>query len=246
MAFGNEGNNRVQKINVYSNYKMGNSDSKVDPSQLNFTMWNGNLLKMQISPLKQSNDGTIAYDHENGGALHLTYQKAWLLYQEICCFQNGAKAVGVNTNKGLVTVTDGEAEGFPPGTYVIIRLLDGNGTVTSSYSYEMNKTNYAIRDFNTESGEFSRQMYEEMELEQLKVMLKSFYEAMTNATAYSVANVIDSSLLYKVTKPVEAIADKLGVEYKSNKGGGGYTKSTSIFDRDTKSFKQGNMSDIDM
>lgn len=246
MAFGNEGNNKPAKLNVYSNYKMGNSDSKVDPSQLNFTMWNGNLLKVQISPLKPSNDGTVAYDHENGGALHLTYQKAWLLYNEICAFQQGVKAVGVNTNKGLLTVTDGEAEGFPPGIYVIIRLIDGQGAVTSSYSYEMNNGNYAIRDFNAETGEFAREMYKEMELEQFKIMLRTFYEAMSNATAYSVASVIDSSLLYKVSKPIDAIAEKLGVEVKSNKGGGSYSKSTSIFDRDSKSFKQGSMSDIDM
>ena len=104
----------------------------------------------------------------------------------------------------------------------IIRNLDAqSGEVVSSYSYEINGSNYyTIRNFNEQDSSFDREMYAALEIEAVLDLLESFYRSSDYAMAYSVVD----ALKYDFTRTgnsLNAIKDKLGITSNGKSGGNG-------------------------
>ena len=86
MALGtqNSSNKNQSNVNVYSPYKMSNTEG-IDPSAINFTFCL-NMLKIGISPKKPGDQ--IAFDHEKAIECFLTNSKAVILIKEIDALLN--------------------------------------------------------------------------------------------------------------------------------------------------------------
>lgn len=221
MALGDTYNNNEKKKyseQVYSNYRFSNIESPVDKTVLTFGYWN-KLLKIAIAPKKETSDGSVAYDYDNAGAVYLTHTKALILHNEIIKFledyKNGSapKNVGVNSgDKGLIYICNGE-EFNAAGPCLVIRKIDEKGNSTSTFVYEFKRnTHQAILNYEEKGGKFESRIYELIEIEQLATQLKSYYESMTMAIAYSVNEQLkyDNS---RINTKLKIIGEKLGVEF---------------------------------
>lgn len=228
----NSNNNKNYSPTVYSAYKFNNADSKVDPTTLAPSFWNG-MLKLSIAPKKETNNGEIAFDYEQSISLYLTHTKARLLLEEIEEFQrnpNMYKNVGVSSGSGLISLSNGSEFGVNSLILVIRKLNPESGQVESSMAYEFKQDyHYTIRDFEESTVGFSKVFYESIELEQFKTLLKSYYEAMTGAVAYSIIDNLKYDTSRFNTK-IDLMMDKLGIEKKTNYSNNSSKSSSSIFD----------------
>lgn len=243
MALGNYDNNKKEQYTpvYYSEYGTGNPEG-VDPSALSYTFYS-RMLKLSISPLKMNNGDKIAYDHDNAAVAWLTHTKARMLYDQIQRVLAGEiNNGGVSTGKeGLVRFCDGKELGT--NNYcLIINKINESGEVTSSYAYEFKmKYHYAIDNYNPKDSSHKKHYYDLIEINQLLDLLKSYYESMTGATAYSVMDGMRFSTNASSTK-LDLVMSKLGVEYKngmssrSSMGGG-----KSFFDNGSSSDNGRNM-----
>lgn len=230
MALGNYDNNKKEQyIPVYySEYGTGNSEG-VDPSSLSYTFYN-RMLKISISPLKVNNGDKIAYDHENATSVYLTHTKARMFHDEILKVLNGTtNNGGVSSGKdGLIRFCDGKELGVNNYCLIINKVNSETGEVTSSYAYEFkSKYHYAIENFDPNNSSHKKAYYDDIEVKQLLDLLRTYYEAMTGAQAYSTLDAfrfINNSTSTKI----DLIMSKLGVEYKS--GMTSRTSSRSYFD----------------
>ena len=69
----NEKKNYSPSLN--SGYRFSNPDSTIDKTSLTFAFWN-KLLKVSIAPKKETENGEIAFDHENAGSVYLSHTKS--------------------------------------------------------------------------------------------------------------------------------------------------------------------------
>lgn len=244
------GNNKKNNsIMVYSNYNMTNPVSEVDATALSSSFFN-KLLKLTISPKKQgSSEERPEWDDDNSISIYLTHTKARTFYNEICLFQENPEQfsnVGVNSGAGLVSLSNGRELGTNNPCLIIRKLNGETGEVESSYAYEFKQNyHYSIRNFSQEDLEFDKSYYMDMEIEQLKTLLKTYFESMTNAVAYSILENEKYNNSRMNTK-LDSIAEKLGIEYK-----GGNSKSSkssnSIFNskEPRNNFNSGTIDDIE-
>ena len=217
-------NKKEYSPTVYSGYRFSNIESNADKSRLSFSMQNG-FLKIIIEPKIEGDE--IKFDKDNAGDCYLTHTKARMLCNEISCFMksNGEiKSAGVSSGVGIITIESGEEYGCGP--CLVIRKVDEEGRVVSSYLYEFRKNfTFSIRNFNDKTKDFDKVYddYSNIEIEQFQVVLSQFADAMANATAYSVVNAMKYTTNGMVKK-IDAIADKMGVSFKKqsyNSGSGG-------------------------
>lgn len=251
MALGNYNSNKNEKKNyspmVYSGYGMANPESTVDPSKLSASFWN-NMLKLSISPRKQTNDPSIiAYDNDNSIAIYLTHTKANMLYQEICKFEENPDLYqnqGVASGEGLIYISNGKEFGVNCPCIVIKKIDSATGECKSSYAYQVKKDyHYSIRNYDQTSNEFDKVFYNSIEIDEIKILLKSYYEAMTAAIAYSV---IDNAKydFSRVNTKIELIGEKVGVDFIRKNGNN--KSSTSIFNtKEPRNFSTSTIDDIE-
>lgn len=242
----NTNNNKNYSPTVYSVYKFNNAESKIDPTTLAPSFWNG-MLKLTIAPKKETNNGEIAFDYDQSVSMYLTHTKARLLLEEIEEFQKNPdvyKNVGVSSGSGLISLTNGSEFGVNSLLLVIRKLNAETGQVENSIAYEFKQEyHYTIRDFDESSVDFSKVFYDTIELEQFKTLLKSYYEAMTGAVAYSVIDNLKYDTSRMNTK-LDLMMDKLGIERKGNYSN---KSSNSIFDNKesrTNNYKNASMDDL--
>lgn len=217
MALGNYDNNKRDKQYMpvyYSEYGTGNKDG-IDPSALSYTFYN-RMIKLSISPLKMNNGDKISYDHENAAVVWITHTKARMLYKAIQKVLSGEiENGGINTgNEGLVIFTNGKELGI--NNYcLIINKINESGEVLSSYAYEFkSKHHFSVENYSSKDSSHKKYYHNELEVEQLLDVLKSYYEAMTGAMAYSVMDGMRFNSNSNNTK-LDLIMSKLGVEYKT-------------------------------
>lgn len=229
----NQNETKKYSPTVYSQYKMSNiGENCIDPSCINFTFWNSTL-KISIAPKKQTNGDEVAFDYENDIAIYLNHTKARILYEEICKFQEDPvkyNSSGVPSGSGLITISNGKEFGVDCPC-IVIRKTDEAGIPVSSYAYQIkNDYHFSIRNYDDKNGTFDKVTsdYTQLELEQIKTLLKTYYEAMTGAMAYSV---IDQNKYEagRTSTKLDQIAAKLGVQFNNSKSGGGFKSSTSVF-----------------
>lgn len=221
MALGqnNYNNSNKQYPTVYSNYSMSNTESEIEKSRLSFTFWN-NMLKISIAPMKPStNPNEISFDNDNAGSIYINHIKAKLLYDAINEFQTRGCTgnVGVNSGKGVITISDG-AEFNKKTICVGIYLVNQETCIAeSSYAYEFKNDYYfRLNSYEYDTGKFEKFMDNNMEIELLKAILISYYEAMSMSMAYSVvhATSFDKN---KMESRVESIMSHLGIEFGKSK-----------------------------
>lgn len=229
----NYNNNKKQySPRVYSQYRMSNTESTVDATSLNPSFWN-NMLVLSISPKKETSDGSIAFDHENAAAIYLSHTKARLLYEEICTFQENPDMysnVGVSSGAGLITLSNGKEYGVNCPLIIVSKINGESGQIESSYAYQLKEDyHYSVRNFDKDTSEFDKIYHNNIELEQIKTLLMSYYESMTGAFAYSVIDNMKYDMS-RINTKLDSCAEKLGVEYK---GKGNYSNkpSGSMFDK---------------
>lgn len=235
MALGDTYNNNEKKNyspSVTSGYRFSNPDSPIDKTSLSFSYWN-KLLKVAIAPKKETEDGSIAFDHDNAGAVFLHHTKALIFYHEIIRFLeeyragNAPKNVGVSSgSEGLIYICDG-TEFNAEGPCLVLRKIDDKGNSTSTYVYEFRKgVHSSVINYTEKDASFESRFYNELEIEQFATLLKSYYESMTMATAYSIqeAGKYDAS---RMNTKLKVIGEKLGVEF-NKQGGNEKTRTTNL------------------
>lgn len=238
MALGTNYNNNKKssgtELTVYSNYRVTNTQSEVDKTSLSFYHWNGMLAISLCPAIPNANDDTIKFDRDNAITIYLSVFKAALLSREIEKFNMGdATNVGVSTRSGIITITTGEEFGST-SPVLIIRKIDENGNILSSYAYEIRKNyHYAINNF-TESASggvesFEKKFYDDIELDLIKMQLDEYVRSMTMSVAYSCQSAAmrrDNRLEYKINE----IAKALHVEFGNGSSGGNGGFKSSYFD----------------
>lgn len=245
----NNNNNKNYSPTVYSGYKFNNAESKVDATTLAPSFWNS-MLKIMIAPRKETNNGDVSFDFEQGVAMYLTHTKARLLYLEIEEFQKNPEAyknVGVDSGNGLISLSNG-AEFGVNGQFIIIRKINAeSGELEASIAYDFKQDyHYSIRNFDEKTSDFDKIYHNDLELEQFKTLLRTYYEAMTGALAYSMIDNMkyDNS---RINTKVDLLMDKLGIEKKSGHYNNSNKSSNSLFsNREGKntSFQNSSMDDI--
>lgn len=245
MALGDTYNNNEKKNyqpSVTAGYRFSNIESTIDKTSLSFSFWN-KLLKVSIAPKKETEGDTIAFDHENAGSVYLSHTKALILYKEIMNFLemykkgNAPKNVGVSTgSEGLLYISNGE-EFNANGPCLVLRKTDEKGHPTSTFVYEFRRNTHAsIVNYVEKTASFDSNVYDTLEIEQFANLLKSYYESMTMAIAYSIqeAGKYDNS---RMNTKLKIIGEKLGVEF--GKPGTGFQKSSN-----TSFFNSSNASNV--
>lgn len=223
--------NTVYDPSVYSPYKMNNAEGTVDKTCISFTFWN-NSLKVTIAPKKQSSDGQVFFDYENGTSIYLNHTKARILAEEMKKFLSDPVTYdnsGVPSGQGLITISRG-TEFNSPSPLIIIRKVAENGEIMSSFAYETKSDYYfAVRGY-TEKGDFEKdtQSYQNLEILQFITLLEEFYKASTCAVAYTVID----QMKYEHNRQrtvLNSIASKLGVDYNGGGNNGARRYSSSSY-----------------
>ncbi len=245
MSLGSYNNKKKDYSPVtYSPVRFYNSESKVDPTSMSFSFWKS-LLKISIAPYQQNqNEGSYpSIDKDSSIDIYLSPMKAKQLL--LCCerFQKNPSEftnIGVNTNKGIIYLTNGVSEFNTDSTFVVIKIVDPeSGNITSAITYEFNKEFYAITDYTGGSNFNKNYDYSTwIEFEMFKTVLKSYVESANCAIA---ATVIDNNKfdVSRLTSRISSIQEKLGIQF--NGGGnssGGYAKS--YFDNNSGSSSSSN------
>lgn len=250
MALGQKYDNNKKNFDptLYSEYKLYNSEG-IDPSALSFKFWN-RMLCISISPKKDGTGDQITYDHENSGKIYLTYIKAKMLYDEMEAFMKNAsefKNRGVTTNSGgLISISNGVEFGIN-NPVLTIQKFSESGELEASYAYEFkSEHNYAVRNMDAKNpSNFEKVFYSNIELELFLIILKDYVHAMNGAIAYSVQEYgkYDQS---RMNTKLEAIAEKLGVEFKSASNAKTGYKSSSMFDKAPgKTYSNASLEDLE-
>lgn len=249
MALGNyNNNNKNEYLPVYySQYGAGNKDG-IDPSAIGYNFYN-RMLKVTISPLKVDSGDKVSYDHDNAAVVWLTHTKARMFYDQILKvlngeIENGGVPTGVD---GIIRFSNGKELGINNYCIIINKVDPDTGAVLSAYAYEFKaKHHFAAQNFNPKDSSYKKQYYNDLEVMQLLDLLKTYYEAMTGAVAYSVMDGMRFSTNTNNTK-VDLIMSKLGIDYKP----GTTSRSSSYFDKnDTpsdngRSMRSATMDDLD-
>lgn len=239
MALGDTYNNNKKDYEgknsptVYSKFSWSNTESKIDPSRLSPTFWNG-MLKLAIAPLKpNSNPDIIEFDHENAGAVYLTHIKAKMLADEITLFLSNMEAYknqGVTSGSGLVSISNGKELAGALTPCLIIRSIDESGKSVASFLYEFKSDyHYSIRNYNEKDASFDKFYNVNLEIEMLRDLLLEYHISMSGALAYSVLE-FGKYEAGRTTAKLDGIAEKLGVSTNTNNKKS-YSKNTSAFDK---------------
>lgn len=249
MALGDTYNNNEKKNyspSVISGYRFSNIDSNIDKTSLSFTFWN-KLLKISIAPKKQTEGDIIAFDYDNAGSVYLSHNKAFIFYKEIIKFMkeyqegNSASNVGVNSGKeGLIYICDGK-EFKGEGPCLVIRKINESGQCTSTFVYEFRRgVHSSVVNYVEKTSEFESNFYDLIEIELFAELLKSYYESMTMAIAYSIQETgkYDAS---RMNTKLKIIGEKLGIEFKGqNSNNGNRVVNNSYFSSAKTSTNQSN------
>lgn len=238
MALGDTYNNNERKNyspSVSAAYRFSHPESTIDKTSLSFSYWN-KLLKVSIAPKKETEGDTIAFDHDNAGSVYLSHTKALMLHKEMVNFleqyKKGAAPANVGVSagaEGLIYICDGK-EFSAEGPCLVIRKIDEDGNCTSTFVYEFRRdVHSSVVNYKEKTKSFDSNKYELLEIEQIINLLKSYYEAMTMAVAYSIqeTNKYDNS---RMNTKLKIIGEKLGVEFnKPGDNNRGRTANTSYF-----------------
>lgn len=247
MPYGNYNNNQKQsqvfEPTVYSQYRFNNGSSTIDKTCLTTQYWK-NALRISICPRNpDSPDDAPTFDMKNGISVYLNHTKARILYHELCGFMSDPEKYdnhGVDSGSGLITFSTGKEFGSK-NPMIIIRKIDENGNISSSFGYEVKgEYHYSVCGFSETNKDFTRKYYPDLELEQLKDVLRTYFESMTYAVAYSVVEQ-ERYEFNRIDRKLNRIGEKLGLDLSA--GQSQRSSSTSFFSQSGGSSSNGGSSD---
>jgi len=220
-------NQEAWRPSVYSGLSFFNPTSKIDKTSLSFSMWQTTLC-IRIAPAIESGTNEAPkYDYKNSVAIFLTPIKAHLFAEIMKNFKNNPDQYnnhGINSPNAIITIDKPDTFGHPEcGPVISIRKVNEEGNVELGYSYECSRENQtAIVGFNVESPkDFKKntEIFKDIEFDAIITQLEAYYEAMTNATAFSV--------VHNLYPFLDKIAIKLGVDLSgSRRSTGGFFNNT--------------------
>lgn len=258
MSFGqNYNNNNDDKKKsgreVYGDLKFYHPEAEVDPGALSYSFWNG-MMKISISPVDKStlNSSQPKYDHKNAGVIYLRPFQAYILAQEFKNVIAGQPQLnaGVSnlSNDAVIFVCSGSEFGVA-SPCLAIRKIDENGNIPSTYVYQFKTNYYAVRNFDTDTKDFEKYFYENLELVMFMQTVEDFARSMNGAQAFANAHYGRFDMSRTQTK-LDSIAEKLGITYSNGDNKGGYgKKQSSIFEnKETRQthFEVADPDDFDM
>lgn len=231
-AFGSYGNQNQVSPTLYG-FSLFNKESTIDKTMMSFSMWK-TTIKLAIYPLIESDDDQIKYDRKNGIAIYLTPQKAMMFAQILRDFRDKWQTEdlekvdnsGIVSGQSLIAICSPHFFKKDPkttGPSIIIRRVTEDGHVEASYAYECRVNFYnAIKDYDEKTGKYKQDFdrFNNVEIDSIIMQLETYFSAMTNSVAFTVAESLYPTL--------DKIASKLGVDLNSNYNGGQY-KSNSYF-----------------
>jgi|GEM_PF-1624294 len=234
MALGTYSNKSSQKKNyspeTYSQVRFFNPDSKVDPSAMSFSYWRG-LMKISLSPIKVAQGSSPEIDRDNVTEIYLSPIKALLFLLYVEAFKKDPSLYansGVTTNKGIIYITNGKSEfNMTEDTaFIVVKLVDESGNVTSSIAYEFGKSGYfGITDYNGGTNFQKNYDYADtIELDMFIKTLASYVSSANNAIAGSVAEAMHYDI-NSIKSKLTSIQESLGIE--TNKSYGNAPKSNA-------------------
>ena len=219
---------------VYSPVSFKNSENfKIEGSELSFKFWK-RLLCIQISPMneRKPGDAYATFDHKNNISIFLTHVKARLLYKAILAMLKDDSIPDVSVNSGatgLITFSNGKEFGVDHYMMIIRNVNPDEGTVVESYSYEITGSGYNyITNYNEQTGEHNRVLYETLEIECILDVLEQFIKSVNYATAYSVVDSLQYDFA-RVNNGVDLLLENSGLSRKQNKTNGN-ARAKSFFD----------------
>lgn len=237
----NQGNGNkytVADTTTYSDYRMNNAESTIDPSCLAPRFWKQSLC-LSIYPRKNTGNDEVAFDTDNGVTIYLSHTKARMLANELRKFIENPvdnNSCGVHSGSAVVTISNGVE--FGKNTPVLtIRKLDENGNVVSAFSYEFKQNYFSIKNYDGRNYNSDYESYKNIEIEQLITLLEEFVKASTKAVAASVHS--SAFTLGRMDNKINEIAAQLGVETNSSSSSRKFGNS-SYFDKMARS--NGNVS----
>ena len=242
-----DGNNKYEAPTVYAPVRFRNPEATTDPSELSFSFWK-NMLKVVISPKleERAGDQYVMYDHnsQNNASILLSPMKAKMFHDDIIHMMedDGIDSTGVTSGaSGLITFSNGKEFGVD-GYMLVIRKLDENGNVQSSYSYQFNKPEYyfSVRNYNESSHDYDRISHDNMEINYFLQLLEDFSNSQNFAYAYS--NIDAGRFNFgRINTKIEMVMDKLGIENKPSNNN--YNNRNSFFNNQKAGNNAVNMSD---
>lgn len=243
MSLGNF-NSNVKKKNyspiTYSNFKLYNGESKVDPTCLNFAFWNG-LMRISITPIAMKQDSTPKLEKESSVDFYIGPNKAkmFLYYlKEFKTNQDKYINVGIGTNKGILYLTNGKNEFGVESMFIVIKLIDfPNNKIIAEAAYEFNTNIFGITNFKDQNLKFDKN-YDFAKFAEIDMLIDIMTSYINSASYAYAATVIDANKFdtSRINTKINSIQEKLGIDYKKTS----YGTSQSYWDSDTSSNKTSN------
>lgn len=216
---GNKDNGQKEAFRptVYSSVSLQNPTGKVEKSRLGISYWKGLMkLSFAIPKANDNNSEFTSWDMDNAQIAYLTPHKALILAKGIERVIDGTdKNYGVTTKNGILFVGKGDEIGISKDEYVlIIQDVDSNGVVTASSAYEFNTDfHFGIHNYDSKKMSFDKEVASSIfELNIFKDNLIAFANATNNAVAAAVCDSWQVACGNFITKKLDAISDKLGIE----------------------------------
>jgi hypothetical protein len=217
---GFQGSNESRFSPTVYGYSFSNSESVVDKSNIQFSMWK-TTIKISISPLIDTGTNEWRVDRKNAISAYLIPAKAMMFANILKRYKEDPEKYnnwGVASGSAYISVINPksikpDAEGF---AIINIRRISTEGVVEASYSYEVKAggTYNAVIGFDEKKGTFSQDFdtYAATELDLIAIQLMQYAKAMSNAVAFTVTN---NQYDY-----LDKIAQKVGADFS-----GGYAKT---------------------
>lgn len=222
MSFGkNYNNENKQPVQVtYTPMSFSNPESPLSKSRLSFSYLN-RLLKVSIAMRnnENTNDNYATYDTDNEKVVYVSHTKAHTLLNAIKEMEENDDIhnVCIETNYGLLLVSDGSEFGSSSPCIAIITVDDNKNFETTIYQ---TKSNYykSVSNYTAGDSTFTEKFHNSIELDEFKNLLAQY----VNASTYAIASTVMEAGMYKrnaMNERIYAIAEKVGA-ITSNKGGG--------------------------
>lgn len=224
MAFNTYNNNQQDRrptVQTFTPITFSNPESKVCQSRFSVSYFN-NLMKIDIAPRinQGSNDQFAKYDNDNPVTVYVSYTKAKILHDAIMHMINNSDIhnVCIELKNGLLRVSDGVEFGSQ-NFCIAITYAANNGNDTNTIIYET-KTDPYYAAYNYKDNQYSTLQYPQTEINTFIMVLEQYYLA----SSYAVAATVKESNMYMNNgrkNLLNAMAEKLGVDTKSNNGSNG-------------------------
>lgn len=211
--YGNYNNNDNRPtLNMFSPISFVNLDSRIQQTRLAIGYFN----RVMSIAIAEKMPGQNAFNNDAQIKIYLSARNAKLLHDGIMAMkENGYNNVCVETNKGLLEVSNGAQYGSDSPCVVIHYVQDNNAE--GKIIYQMRADDKI--PYNFSDGSYNTLSLPNYEFDTFVMALKQYWLA----SSYAIAASVHESHLYRekaTTDLLRAIADKVGARTQGSAGGG--------------------------